>query len=228
MRLGSQLIGNGLIIARVPIWRPRRKIDAPTFSPVKLNNYVTVFAEQSERMVKQVKSTFGVGAESLWKYMTIYTFYSVCETTLGVKLNVNDNLEKQILEPFNIICKLLTARGLTPWLHLDAVYKLSPYYYNVEKNKEILHRFVNGIIKEKRKKVKENIKTDKDDTNSLKSFLELQIEASGSDRGYSDEELLEECLGLLLAGTDTTAVGICFTICMLANHPDMQEKVFHE
>ncbi|CAB3227972.1 unnamed protein product [Arctia plantaginis] len=228
LRFVRKLIGNGLAFATVPIWRPRRKISAPTFSQANLNMFAKVFAEQSESMVKQVKSTFGDGAEPLWKYMAKYTFHSVCETALGVKLKVNGNTEKQLMESFDILLKLMTTRMVEPWLQLDALYKLLPQHNNFEKNKEILRSFVKEIIKEKRKKNKENIKTDNDDTKVTKSFLDLYIESSGGDRGCTDEELLEETLVMLLAGTDTSAVGLCFTICMLAQYPDVQEKVFQE
>ncbi|CAB3258769.1 unnamed protein product [Arctia plantaginis] len=150
------------------------------------------------------------------------------ETALGVKLKVNGNTEKQLMASFDILFKLMTTRMVEPWLQLDALYKLLPQHSNFEKNKEILRSFVKEIIKEKRKQIKENIKTDNDDTKVTKSFLELYIESSGGDRGCTDEELLEETLVMLLAGTDTSAVGLCFTICMLAQYPDVQEKVFQE
>ncbi|CAB3260866.1 unnamed protein product, partial [Arctia plantaginis] len=66
------------------------------------------------------------------------------------------------------------------------------------------------------------------DTKSIKSFLELHLVSSGVDGRFSDEELLEESLVILLAATNTSAVGLCFTICLLAQYPDVQEKVFQE
>ncbi|CAB3258765.1 unnamed protein product [Arctia plantaginis] len=226
-RFARNLIGNGLIFAPVSIWKPRRKIHAPIFSPANLNKFAKVFTEQSESMVKQVKSTFGDGAEPLWKYMPTYTFHSICETVLGLKLVLNGTKEKQLMESFNVTFKLVTARMAEPWLQLDALYKLLPYQRTFEKNKEILRRFVNEIIKEKRKQIKDNIKIDTGDTKSIKSFLELHIVSSGVDGRFSDEELLEESLVMLLA-TDNTTVGLCFTICLLAQYPDVQEKVFQE
>ncbi|CAB3258768.1 unnamed protein product [Arctia plantaginis] len=150
------------------------------------------------------------------------------ETVLGLKLDANGIKEKQLMESFNMTCKLVTARIVEPWLQLDALYKLLPYQRTFEKNKEILRRFVKEIIKEKRKQIKDNIKIDTGDTKSMKSFLELHIESSGVDGRFSDEELLEESLVMLLAATDTSAVGLCFTICLLAKYPDVQEKVFQE
>ncbi|CAB3260865.1 unnamed protein product [Arctia plantaginis] len=129
------------------------------------------------------------------------------ETVLGLKLDLNGTKEKQLMESFNMTFKLVTARMAEPWLQLDALYKLLPYQRTFEKNKEILRRFVNEIIKEKRKQIKDNIKIDTGDTKSIKSFLELHIVSSGVDGRFSDEELLEESLVILLAATNTSAVG---------------------
>jgi cytochrome P450 len=61
-----------------------------------------------------------------------------------------------------------------------------------------------------------------------KSFLELLIESSGGDKGYTDLELQEETMVMLLAGTDTSAVGASFAAMMLSKHPEVQEKLHQE
>lgn len=60
---------------------------------------------------------------------------------------------------------------------------------------------------------------------SWKTFLELLIESPG---GYGNVELREETLVIVLAGTDTSAVGTAFTTVMLAKYPNIQEKVYQE
>jgi cytochrome P450 family 4 len=61
-----------------------------------------------------------------------------------------------------------------------------------------------------------------------KTFLDLLIKLSGKETGYTDEELREEVLTLTIAGTDTSAVAIGYTLKMLAKYPDVQEKVYQE
>lgn len=62
----------------------------------------------------------------------------------------------------------------------------------------------------------------------MKTFLELLIESTGGEEGFTDLELQEETLVLVLAGTDTSAVGTAFTSLMLSRHKDVQEKVYKE
>ncbi|XP_045541543.1 cytochrome P450 4C1-like [Papilio machaon] len=60
------------------------------------------------------------------------------------------------------------------------------------------------------------------------TFLDLLVRLSGGEHGYSDEELREEILTLLVAGTDTSAVGLGYTLKLLAMYPKVQDKVFEE
>ncbi|XP_046960621.1 probable cytochrome P450 313a4 [Vanessa cardui] len=62
---------------------------------------------------------------------------------------------------------------------------------------------------------------------NFKTFIELLIENSKDD-AYSLEELRDESVVLLVAGSDTTAVGICTTILLLSQHTDVQERVYKE
>nr|AID54868.1 cytochrome P450 CYP341B2 [Helicoverpa armigera] len=230
MRFARNLIGNGTIFAPVNIWRPRRKVLAPTFTPKNLNNFVNIFARQSQVMVEQLQSVEGKGNFSVWKYITSYTMDSVCETALGVNVNAQKTTDEPFLMAFEECCKLMAARMLAPWLHADAVYKLLPQHTGFEACKKLICNFIDQVIKAKRKSIKigETNITKKDTTHDMKTFLELLIEASGGDRGYSDLELQEETLVIVVAGTDTSAVGVSFAVMMLARHPDVQEMVYRE
>lgn len=62
-------------------------------------------------------------------------------------------------------------------------------------------------------------------TDRLKSFVDLVLESASEE---SDKAIREECLVLLGAGTDTSAVSVGFTLLMLAAYPEVQEKVYQE
>ncbi|KAJ8732435.1 hypothetical protein PYW07_015034 [Mythimna separata] len=229
MRFARNLIGNGTIFAPVSIWRPRRKVLAPTFTPKNLNHFVKIFSRQSIVMTDQMQSVAGTGPVSVWKYLTSYTMDSVCETALGVNVNAQRTVDEPFLTAFEECCKLMAARMVSPWLAADALYKLLPYHASFERCKNTICSFVDKVIKSKRKTMKENdTAINKNSEKDMKTFLELLIEATGGDRGYSDLELQEETLVIVVAGTDTSAVGVSFTVSMLARHPDVQEKVYEE
>ncbi|XP_028171684.1 cytochrome P450 4V2-like, partial [Ostrinia furnacalis] len=85
------------------------------------------------------------------------------------------------------------------------------------------------IIKSRRAALKKNNNTSISDEYTPKPFLDLLIESSGgAEHGYTDRELLEESLVMLIAGNDTSAVGASFVTVMLSQHLDMQEKIYKE
>ncbi|KAJ8732335.1 hypothetical protein PYW08_015065 [Mythimna loreyi] len=225
------LIGNGSIFAPVPIWRPRRKLLALTFSQKNLNSFVEVFHRQSSVMVEQLRSVAGKGTFSMWKYLTGYTMDSVCETTLGIKMNVQMKPEQPFLKAFENCCRLDAKRICQPWLYNDKIYKfLCTANYDLHSHsKELIWSFMNKIIASKcvSMKKEENVESNSSYkcTQDWKTFLELLIESPG---GYGGVELREETLVIVLAGTDTSAVGTAFTTVMLAKYPDVQEKVYNE
>ncbi|KAJ2939562.1 hypothetical protein O0L34_g14271 [Tuta absoluta] len=223
--------GNGSIFAPVPIWRRRRKILLPTFSSKNLYQFESVFSQQAAIMTNQLDAMVGKGAFSTWYFFTTYSMDAICETTLGIELKTQSNRHHPFLTNLELGSKLTAARIVRPWEHNDLLYKLNPNYYAMKRVLNYLHGFIYEIIKKKRQELKIRAENNNFiEHDYMKPFLELLIEASAleKDRSYSDEELREEILVLVIAGTDTSAVGAAFTTLMLARHPHEQEKVYKE
>ncbi|XP_049875570.1 probable cytochrome P450 313a4 [Pectinophora gossypiella] len=56
----------------------------------------------------------------------------------------------------------------------------------------------------------------------------MLIESSEEEGGYTDKELSDEMMVLMLGGTDTSANAAAFTLIMLSRYPAIQQKVFEE
>ncbi|KAJ8732433.1 hypothetical protein PYW07_015032 [Mythimna separata] len=230
MRLFRALLGNGNIFAPVSIWRPRRKVLAPIFSQKNLNSFVEVFSQQSRIMVNQLSKVAGKGTFSVWKTLTTYSMDSVCETTLGTQLNTQLEPELPFLRNFENCCRIDAKRIFEPWFYNNTVNKIlnNKAFNSYARSKEYIWKYMDKIILSKWKSFKEEKQasdSNQGNEKSWKTFLELLIE---SPVNYDNVELREETLVLVLAGTDTSAVGAAFTLTMLSKYPDIQEKVFEE
>ncbi|CAK1603800.1 unnamed protein product [Parnassius mnemosyne] len=222
--------GNGTIFAPLSFWRPRRKIIAPSFSPRNLRQFVQVFAKQSNCLIERLKPVVGSGTISISKYITTFTMESVCETVLGVDMQEDQKMFMNALEE---LCCLSIMRICNPLLQIEAIYKLTSTYNTYYKQKHTIWDIVDRIIKSKQKYAKMN---DMSQRNSMvgatkeypKTFLEILMDSSNETSGLTDLELREEVLVLAVAGTDTSAVGASFVLCMLSRHPDIQDKVYKE
>ncbi|XP_063360596.1 cytochrome P450 4C1-like [Cydia amplana] len=235
-RLIRSVIGNGNIFAAVDIWRPRRKILAPVFSMKNLNQFVKVFNKQSMIMAEMLGPMAGGSDFSVWRYFNTYTFDSVCETTLGIDLNSQKNPEHSFLAAFDWLSQDVAKRMTSPWLHPDLVYQRLPKYKKFVYHRQNIHNFIDEVADRCTNAMR--LTRCKYDLHyclrvftaiSARTFLDMMIESSGRfEQKYSDLELREELMVIVLAGTDTSAVGASFAAAMLARHPRVQEKLHHE
>ncbi|XP_030026721.1 cytochrome P450 4c3 isoform X5 [Manduca sexta] len=178
---------------------------------------------------------FGKGTFSIWPYLTAYTLDSVCETAMGVKINAQENPDSTFLKNLNRLLNLICERIFHLWLQPEWMFKLFPQYKEHERCMKQLHDFTDDVIRKKRieLEVEQKNKTEVDYEYDLglykrKTFLDLLITLSGGSDGYTNEELREEVLTLTIAGTDTSAVALGFTLKLLGKYPEIQEKVYQE
>lgn len=60
------------------------------------------------------------------------------------------------------------------------------------------------------------------------AFLDLMLESTYCGTNLTDTEIKEEVDTIMFEGHDTTAAGSSFVLCLLACHPEIQERVFAE
>ncbi|XP_037874701.1 cytochrome P450 4C1 [Bombyx mori] len=231
MKFSRILTGNGSIFAPVNIWHRRRKLLNPHFGTKNQNNFMETFIKQSAVLVNNLRKEADNGTFSVWDYLTAYTLDSVCEATLGVQMNSQAHSNLEFLRSFDVCSSLGAARICQPWLHSDIIYHRLQRYKTYQKNTEYVLDFVKQIVQSKRRQVENepDSKTQCDkqiptSDNGMKTVLELLI----LNKTFNDVELQEEAFVMIIAGTDTSAIGISFTLLMLARYPDVQEKVYQE
>ncbi|XP_022816442.1 cytochrome P450 4c21-like [Spodoptera litura] len=232
VRLASDFIGNGSIFAPVPIWRPRRKVLIPMFSMKNLKYFSTIFASESQILVEELGKTVGNGAIPVFKYISAYTMDSIAQTSMAYKMHAQRNSDHFFLKGFDMGLNSVVERICQPWLHSDTIYKNLPRYSTLMKHKKLLWDFMLELIRNKRKELEETNMTQHQHENSSdtvhKTFLESLIKLSGGDDGYTDDEIVEELLVIMVADTDTSAVAASFVTLLLSRYPEIQEKVFEE
>lgn len=69
---------NKLSFFVVPIWKRRRKILVPAFSPKIVETFVEIFSQQSEKMAKKLSNRVDKGKFQIWPFISTYTLDSVC------------------------------------------------------------------------------------------------------------------------------------------------------
>ncbi|XP_063621079.1 cytochrome P450 4C1-like [Cydia splendana] len=231
MRIVRTFTANGSITAPVHLWRPRRKILSPIFSLKNLHAFVEVFVKQSATMVELLRPMAGAGDFSIWNYMATYTFDSVAETNLGIKLNSQKNRDHPFLGAFDRCGSFLGERLVSPWLHPNFIYYMLPSWRQCKSCVSLIDNFLSETITEKRKalnRLREKKESDATSPKMIRTLVELLMDTPEQEKKFNDKELLEESKVIIGAGTDTSAIGACYILLMLARHPKVQEAVYKE
>ncbi|XP_043277718.1 uncharacterized protein [Venturia canescens] len=228
-------LGNGLFTAPAKIWRSHRKLIGPTFNMKVLTSFVEIFANQSEIMVKRMSQELGGKDFDVYKYITLCTLDIVCETAMGV--SAKSQLEKDSRyvvsgeKAFQTVCK----RMFKIWYHPDIIFKFTELCREQNDCIKCLHDVTNSVIQRKKNELKSRDCSCLNDDDYFeersprkKAFLDLLIELSENGAKLSEVELRDEVNTIMIAGNDATATASAYVMYMLANYPDIQEKVYVE
>ncbi|KAF9793787.1 hypothetical protein SFRURICE_013199 [Spodoptera frugiperda] len=240
-KLGEQLnsgikafpiIGHSYLFAGdniMPIWRPRRKVLIPMFSMKNLKYFTTIFASESQILIEEMGKTVKNGEPfPAFKYISAYTMDSIAQTAMAHKMNAQQSSDHFFLKGFDMGLNSVSERICQPWLHSDSIYKNLPRFSMLMKHKKYIWDFMLELIRNKRKELQENSNKEQDEKNGRTTFMESLIRLSGGNDGYTDDEIVEELLVILVAGTDTSAVAASFVSVLLSRYPEIQEKVYEE
>nr|QZM07473.1 cytochrome P450 monooxygenase CYP4C131 [Lasioderma serricorne] len=239
-------LGDGLLTSTGQKWHRNRKLITPTFHFKILEHFQEVFDEKSRVLVHKLahRATDGRFFD-VYPLITRCALDIICETAMGVQMNAMDEegsgKQSDYVDAVYGVSELALKRRDRPWLQSDFSFKLSPTGKEFEKYLSVLHGFTNKVIQERKDQLRKK-KALKEEMNGKAStsaeevfgrkerlaFLDLLIEASDSGRLLSDTEIREEVDTFMFEGHDTTTAGICWTLFLLGNHVDVQDKVAQE
>ncbi|XP_025264314.1 cytochrome P450 4C1 isoform X2 [Camponotus floridanus] len=234
-------LGTGLLTSKGVKWQTRRKILTPTFHFNILNQFVDILIKEGDCMTKSLMDVGETVVKDLLPFISERTLNAICETAMGVSLRTIGEFQQQYRNAVHDMIKLIFYRAFRPWFHNDMVFSLSSQGRKQKKILKILHGFTEKIIA-KRKLYHEringqylkNLVNDKEAaTNDVDTFgikkkrlamLDLLLAAS-QEYSLTDLDIREEVDTFMFEGHDTIATGIMFTLLLLAEHKDIQERV---
>ncbi|NP_001165938.1 cytochrome P450 4AB21 isoform X1 [Nasonia vitripennis] len=231
----------GLLTSTGEKWRRRRKILTPAFHFNILKKYVDITNENAERFVEKMRDDEGDDTvQDLAPLTSKYTLNIICESAMGVAL---DEIESKAAEKYknavytmgNITIYRITRPYLTDWV-MNICWRLKKLQ---EKTLKTLHEFTDKVIMERKaqhkntdykyiKNLADDIKESEFDyvTSGRKkrlAMLDLLLSAE-MDGLIDDDGIREEVDTFMFEGHDTTGMAMTFTLMLLAENEEIQEK----
>ena len=214
-RLMRFVVGNGLLTSDGDFWLRQRRIAQPAFHRKRIEAFGEVMTTLTRAMLERWRSLpemrhgFDVSRE-----MMRLTLQIVGATLLSrdVTADAGDVGEALTTSLAQIIYRLYT-----PW----ALPQVVPTSRNRRARAAIatLDRVVGAIIEDRRRS------TDRHD-DLLDMLLHARDPETGE--GMTDAQLRDEVMTLFLAGHETTAMALTWTLHLLGQHPDVEQKLRDE
>uniref|UniRef100_A0A182NKF8 Cytochrome P450 n=1 Tax=Anopheles dirus TaxID=7168 RepID=A0A182NKF8_9DIPT len=228
------LMGDGLLCSKGTKWQQRRRILTPAFHFNILPKFLTIFQEESEKLVHQLEHVAdGVQEIVLQSIVTSFALHTICETAMGVKLDAYDEADEYKKKVYEV-GEMLVHRTMSPWLYNDRVYSLLGYDGPLAESLKPIHYFTRSIIRQRRQNFHALQLTDTNSEENMyfgnkQRYAMLDTLLAAESKQQIDEEgIREEVDTFMFEGHDTTAAAIMFTIVLLAIEQDAQQRCYNE
>lgn len=220
-------LGNGLFVAPLNLWKCHRKVLLPVFNNKIVEEYLGVISEQANVLVDRLKERIDGGKFDVLKYITACTLDIVFETALGKRMDVQHSPDTPYLRARNTVMSILNMRLFKVWLQPDCLFNLTPYAKEQRDNIELTHKFTDEVVIKKRMDYEKNKSSSLTNIQSgkMRAVLDLLF---GREIEFTNEQLREHIDSITIAGNDTTALVIAYTLVLLGIHQDSQEKALLE
>ena len=209
-RMLRQVMGNGLVTNDGPDWVRQRRLIQPAFASRRLARFDrTINALTSSLLARWERQD---PAEAVWidREMSELTFDIVGETLFGRDIKEHAREMAEILEVVNLASTdLRSFLTLYPWI---------PTAYNRRWKRAMkrLDGIVYGLMGERGPGGNGS-----DDL--LGRLFAARDEETGE--GMDDRQIRDEAVTLILAGHETSAMALTWTLYLLATHPEIEARL---
>ena len=206
-RVLARVMGNGLVSNDGPHWVRQRKLMQPLFSNRNVNAFDQTINELTASLMAQWDTQ--VGDETIWvdREMGKLTFQIVGATLFGSDIEQHAGEVAEIIEVVNQQTQEMRA--------LMTLYSWIPTPYNLKWNRAMkrLNKIVYSMIAARRR-------DGVGDADILDRLINARDEETGE--GMDETQMRDEVVTLMLAGHETSANALAWTLYLLASHPDVE------
>ena len=207
----GKYIGKGLLTANGAFWLKQRRLIQPAFHKKNLLLLLDIMYDEIRSNLKVIKEDEAI---AVFPIMNDLAFNVVAKSLFSYK--DQDNVTRRLQFITEAVQEMIIKEVRQPfkrwWYVVNGSVKRTKALSNEARG--IVDSFINT------RKVKEK---------SFNDLLDMLLETRYEDgSAMPQEQLIDEILILFIAGYETTSNALTFTIHLLAQHPDLQEKVYNE
>lgn len=212
MQRAAFALGQGMLTSEEPLHMRQRRLAQPAFHRDRIAAYGSIIAQYSAEMIQR------------WPNGEIVEVHSEM-LPLALRIVGKCLFDADMESDVKIISSAVDAlMNFLPLVFLPFsrhIHKLPiPAMNRIRKSRVEMDALIYGLIRERR--------SHPGDRGDLLSMLLEAVDTEENSGGMSDEQVRDECLTVLLAGHETTANALSFALWLLAQHPEIQERLHRE
>ncbi|XP_037816413.1 probable cytochrome P450 313b1 isoform X2 [Lucilia sericata] len=148
--LGLPFIGLGLQMMKpeAPRWNKHRRLINPAFSRQVIHTFLPIFNQEANILLTKLIMAQCQPLE-IYEILKRSVLETACQTTMGKKMNFQNDGSAGIFESYNGITEVCVKRMLSPWLYSDTVYRYSSLFKRQRQYINILYEFVENLLEVK-------------------------------------------------------------------------------
>jgi cytochrome P450 len=217
-RLLSRVVGNGLLVNEGDSWRRQRRLLQPAFHHRQLQSYAAVMTGEIARAAGGWRPG---QVRNVHEDMMAVTLNIVAETLFGADLSADaghiGQIISELMEQFGRIVGLAARFQPPAWVPTPTNRQFRASAHKVD-------QVILGIIDARRGKQSRQPEGESED-----DLLSLLIRARDEDgASMTDAQVRDEAVTLFLAGHETTALALTYSLYLLASHPECQARLAEE
>ena len=213
----------GVFAAEGEEWKRQRRLVITALNTNHLHRYFQVIRTTTERLHTRLTDAAQAGITlDISQELTSYTLDTISWLAFGHDLNTLGRGEGELQGHIQRLFYMLARRLAAPvpywrWIKLPADRAL-------DRSVAALDQAIERFIAQARDRVAARPELREEPENMLEAMLAAQ-QAEGT---FSDEEIAGNVLTLMIAGEDTTAHTLGWTVWLLASNPEAQDRLAAE
>ncbi|XP_025906201.1 cholesterol 24-hydroxylase [Nothoprocta perdicaria] len=214
---GERFLGNSLVTERnYERWHKQRKIMDPAFSRTYLIGLMETFNEKAEELMEKLEEKAeGKKEFSMLTMMSRVTLDVIAKVAFGLELKTLSDDQTPFPNAVTTIMKAMTETRIPFVKYMPGKQKLIK---EIQASVRLLRRVGRECIKQRREAVENGKEATMD-------ILTQILKGDALKEMRDDENMLDNFVAFFVAGHETTANQLSFTVMAVAQHPEILERL---
>lgn len=206
------VMGLGLLTTDHADWRPHRRVMQPAFMRSAMEGYFPYVQEQTEAMLKRWRASAAAG-EPIELVGETLRLASAVITSALFGFDIDDQAQR---------LKTVVDESIDIMFPHGSIGEMLPEWFPTKRNRRVARnrRILHGLAAD--------IRESKDRRGESRLLKLLEEAATSEDDPWESDEVRDEILTIYLAGHETTAVALCWSLLSVANLPQIRERLEQE